>query len=254
MAPEVAGRASDSILYLYGITRCAPVVVPSVPGVDGEADVEAIECSEVLCWISRVPTEQFGASFQKRLEDLEWLAAVSIRHQRVVAALAEFTDILPARLGTRFLSEESLREDICKRKPALQADLRRISGMQEWGVKVFAAPRALALPTKVRSGKQYLQAKSNLLRSRQPQVQDDKIKKFARELAQVGIATSEGGRISSGARGLRYQASVLMKRTDRAKLEKLLRRFSRAWKGTHKIEWSGPWPPYSFVSQVAKSD
>lgn len=253
MAHKVGEPSSDWILYLYGITGSASPV-PSLPGVDGKANVEAIACSGLFCWISQVPSEQFGESFQQRLEDLEWLAAVSIRHQQVVAAIAESTDILPARLGTMFLTEESLRTDIQKRKPALAADLCRISGTQEWGIKVFAAPRSLVLSTKVRSGKQYLQAKSNLLRSRKPHAQNDKIKKFARELEQVGIATSEGGRISSGARGLQYQASVLLKRTDRAKLEKLLRRFSRAWKGTHRIEWSGPWPPYSFVSQVAKSD
>jgi gas vesicle protein GvpL/GvpF len=254
MAREVAQHAGDLILYLYGISAGAPVMIPSVRGVDGKAEIESIECSGLLSWISRVPTEQFGESFQQRLDDLEWLAAVSIGHQRVVAAIAETADVLPARLGTMFLSEESLRADISKRKAALEADLRRITGTQEWGVKVFAAPRPLALPTKVRSGKEYLQAKSGQLRSSKPQAQDEKIKKFARELERVGIATSEGGRISCGTRGLQYQASVLLKRTDRAKLEKLLRRFSRAWKGTHKIEWSGPWPPYSFVSQIAKSE
>ena len=251
MARKVAG---DLVLYLYAVTKSGTGDTPQVRGVDGEARIEAIPCAGLTCWISRVPAAEFGESFSQRLEDLDWLAAVSVRHQRVIAAIAESRDTLPARLGTVFLSETSLEADIRKRKATLEADLRRIAGTQEWGVKVFASPQPAVLPARVRTGKEYLEAKSSLLRSRKPPVLDEGVKEFAHELEQLGIATAEGGRISGGTRDLQYQASVLLKRSDRAKLEKLLRRFSRAWKDTHKIECSGPWPPYSFVSQSAKSD
>src|SRR5207253_1763735 len=82
----------------------------------------------------------------KRLEDLDWLAVVSVRHQRAVAAIAESRDTLPARLGTVFLSEASLEADIRKRKAALDADLRRIAGTHEWGIKVFVSPQPAVLP------------------------------------------------------------------------------------------------------------
>ena len=49
------------------------------------------------------------------------------------------------------------------------------------------------------------------------------------------------------------QVSVLVKRTDRTKLQNLLRRFSRDWKDKRKIEITGPWPPYSFVSRESES-
>jgi len=52
---------------------------------------------------------------------------------------------------------------------------------------------------------------------------------------------------------LQYQVSVLVKRTDRTKLQNLLRRFSRDWKDKRKIEITGPWPPYSFVSRESES-
>lgn len=250
MARKVAQRRGDLVLYLYAVTKSGSGETPQLRGVDGEARVESIDCGGLTCWISRVPAAEFGESFSKRLEDLDWLASVSVRHQRVIAAIAESRDTLPARLGTVFLSEASLEADIRKRKTALEADFRRIAGTQEWGVKVFAAPQPAVVPVRVKTGREYLQAKSSLLRARKPPILSEEIKQFASELEQLGIATAEGGRISGGSRNLQYQVSILLKRGDRAKLEKLLRRFSRAWKDTHKIECSGPWPPYSFVSQA----
>jgi hypothetical protein len=253
MARRVAERADDLVLYLYAVTKSGAGDPPPVRGVDGQARIEAISSAGLTCWISRVPSSEFGESFSKRLEDLDWLAAVSVRHQRAVAAIAESRDTLPARLGTVFLSDASLEADIRKRKAALDADLRRIAGTQEWGIKVFVSPQPAVLPAKVRTGKEYLQAKSSLLRSRKPPGLSEEVKKFAHELERLAVATAEGGKISGGTPYLHYQASILLKRTDRPKLEKLLRRFSRQWKDTHKIECSGPWPPYSFVSRSAKS-
>lgn len=252
MEHKVAERAGDLVLYLYGITKSDTGAVPEVYGVDGKARIEALNCSGLTCWVSRVPAEQFGESFARRLEDLDWLAAVSVQHQGVLSAIAESHDVLPARLGAVFFSDASLQQDIRRRKATLEADLRRIAGTQEWGIKVFVSPQAVVLPARVRSGREYLQAKSSLLRSRRPHPSGKQIKKFAHQLEHLGVAKAEGGRISGGARNLEYQASILLRRRDRAKLERLVRRFSRAWKNTHKIECSGPWPPYSFVSQPAK--
>ena len=66
------------------------------------------------------------------------LSEAGVRHQRVVSAIAEVADILPARFGTVFLDASSLKADVRKRKKLLAADLRRIHGCDEWGVKVFA--------------------------------------------------------------------------------------------------------------------
>src|SRR5256885_2923805 len=135
MARRVAERADDSGLYLYAGTKFGAGDPPQLRGVDGQARIEAIACAGLTCWISRVSSSEFGESFSKRLEDLDWLAVVSVRHQRAVAAIAESRDTLPARLGTVFLSEASLEADIRKRKAALDADLRRIAGTQEWGIR-----------------------------------------------------------------------------------------------------------------------
>ncbi|OLB84718.1 MAG: hypothetical protein AUI17_06835 [Acidobacteriales bacterium 13_2_20CM_2_55_5] len=253
MARTMTRHQPDSVVYLYGVTRPPVSNPPQVPGVDGESKIEALDCAGLICWVSRFPAEDFGENLSRKLEDLDWLAAVSVRHQRAVASIADKQDMLPARLGTVFLSDSSLQDDISKRKAVLETDFSRIQGSEEWGVKVFVLPARVNLPPKVRTGKEYLQAKSSLLQSRTPPKADEDVKRFAYELDQLGVATAEGGKISGGRRDLQYQVSVLVKRADRTKLQNLLRRFSRDWKDKRKIEITGPWPPYSFVSRESES-
>ncbi len=133
MARRVAERADDSVLYLYAVTKSGAGDPPQLRGVDGQARIEAIACAGLTCWISRVSSSEFGESFSKRLEDLDWLAVVSVRHQRAVAAIAESRDTLPARLGTVFLSEASLEADIRQIEPPA---LTQTAGLERRGKKI----------------------------------------------------------------------------------------------------------------------
>ena len=244
-----ARAENKKVLYLYGITKSSEPV-PPVLGVDDVAKIEPIPCAGLVCWISRVPGYDFAENLAQNIENLDWLAAMSVRHQRAVSAISESAEVLPARFATIFLDESSLTADIKSRKSALEADFKRIQGSEEWGIKVFALPpRTIPLPANVRTGKDYLQAKSAMLRKRPTQEEDEEIKSFAEALKKISVATAEGGSISGGRRDLQYQVSLLLKKTNRQKLEALLGRFSTQWKQTRKLECTGPWPPYSFVSR-----
>src|ERR1700745_1157994 len=99
MARAVKRKKDDKVLYLYGITKSSGSA-PSVKGVDDVATIETITCGGLVCWISRVSRPEFADNLSKNIENLDWLAAMSVRHQRAVSAIAEAHDILPARLGT----------------------------------------------------------------------------------------------------------------------------------------------------------
>jgi len=248
MARQVRKKA-DKVLYLYGITKSSESA-PQIAGVDDVAPIETIPCAGLLCWISWVSRIDFADNLAKNIENLDWLAAMSVRHQRAVSAIAEAHDILPARFGTVFLTEVSLCQDINNRKQALEADFTRIQDSDEWGIKVFALPpQTNPWPGMVRTGKDYLQAKSTILRKRTTKKADVEIVRFADELKAISEATASGGSISGGRRDLQYQVSLLLKRSNRKKLQTLLQRFSRQWKQTRSIECTGPWPAYSFVSR-----
>jgi hypothetical protein len=250
MAGEL--NQDGSLIYLYGITESKPAGIAELAGVDHSGNVLAIRCGDFYVWGSRVPRLDFEENLAANMENLDWLAETSVAHQRVVAAIARKTEILPARLGTVFRSEDSLCKHVNRRALNLQRDFERIKGSEEWGVKVFEIdPRVSARP-KVRTGKDYLQAKAALRPKRLGRTakSNAEIAKFERALARVAAETAAGGNVSRGQRGLAFQATLLVKRANRKKLESVLEQFANAWREQLRIECTGPWPPYSFVSRA----
>ena len=241
--PQAVGR----VLYLYGIARGGDESKPSVPGVDGAARVEALASSGLTCWISRVDAHEFGDELERNIENLDWLAEASVRHQRVVAQLSSEDTVLPARFGTVFVSEKTLFADVAARKKDLEATLRRLAGTEEWGVKVFQAePERPTIAAE--SGRDYLQQKAAILKPAAPAQLSAEVKEFAQALAKVAADAVPGGKVSGGQRGLEWQASFLVRRSDRRQWDEVLGKYARRWGQERRIECTGPWPPYSFVS------
>jgi len=248
--PTSTGTRGDRsrVIYLYGITRSAPGILEMPEGVDGSARVETFNSGGMVCWISRVNRGEFADRLSENMENLEWLASASVRHQRVVGAIAATTDVLPARFGTVFLSDAGLHADVQSRTAALTESLERISGTEEWGVKVFAGERPRESAVMARSGREYLQNKAKLLQPRASRVPDDEVQSLARELRRVTVDRALTGKVSGGQRGLEWQASFLVRRNRRRQFHDVLKRFASRWRDSRRIECTGPWPPYSFVS------
>src|SRR5438270_8729591 len=238
------------VLYLYGITESKPRDIPELIGVDRFAPIESLECDGVFCWISRVSALDFEKNLAANMENLDWLAETSVAHQRVISAISRLTEILPTRFGTVFRSEPSLCNHIAKRARGLKQDFERVKGADEWGIKVFTIqPTPIPMPA-ARTGKDYLKAKAALLPSRKPKsIQREDIIKFEQALADVATETAPAGNVSRGQRGLSFQTSLLVKRSQRKKLESVLEKFAAEWRRERRIECTGPWPPYSFVSR-----
>ena len=242
------------VLYLYGVTQSQLAKPARLMGVDLQSPVESIECEGVICWVSRVSADEFENSLTKNMENLDWLATASVAHQRVIGGIAQHADILPARFGTVFHYENSLRAHIRERVRDMEKDFKRVKGAEEWGIKIFeTAPVADSIPP-ARTGREYLQAKAALLpRKKSRRIPEPELAEFHEALGGVAEASAPAGRISGGQRGLLFQTSLLVKRSQRSHLESVLRKFSRKWADACRIECSGPWPPYSFVSQDSKS-
>jgi len=252
MAAELKNR--DRVLYFYGITQSRPAPPIEQPGVDLQSKIEALECDGLTCWISRVSAEEFEKNLARNMENLDWLATASVAHQRAISAIANQAEVLPARFGTVFRSEESLGKHIRASASAIARDFKRIKDADEWGVKVFAAKPAVSAPAPaVRSGKDYLKAKAALLPQRRSRTDaNGEFEEFENALRQVALESAMVGNVSSGQRGLRFQTSLLVKKKDRKRLESVLKKFSQRWADTRQIECTGPWPPYSFVSRPAQ--
>jgi hypothetical protein len=255
MANELK-RDTGRVLYLYGISQSLPALSSGVLGVDLASAVEPIECEGVVCWISRVAAEEFEKDLNKNMENLDWLARASVAHQRVLTAIRTQAEVLPARFGTVFRNMSSLQKHVAAGLREFERDFKRLKDADEWGVKVFAlqGARAKTASRASRSGRAYLMARAALIPRQDARLQtDEELQEFARELDRVAEETAAVGKISSGQRGLTFQRSLLVKRVNRPRMESVLRKFSERWADTRKIECTGPWPPYSFVSAKAES-
>lgn len=235
------------MIYLYGITRSAPSDAVRAVGVDGLAALESFETSGVVCWISRVPAATYGDALARNMENLEWLAEAGVLHQRAVAAIAAASDILPTRFGTVFRDEDSLARHVAAQQRAISLGLKKVTGADEWGVKVFAEPRPAAVPAGVRSGKEYLQRKAAMLPQRVVSSAPADLAEFGKALAAVADDVAQGGPVSAGQRNLVWQGSFLVRRSRQKQWQAVLRRFASKWGEERRVESTGPWPPYSFA-------
>ena len=246
--------AADRALYLYAISqmpkRTAEPIVAE--GIDGQEKVEALRCENYVCWISRVSKEEFADRLTDNMQDLEWLAAAGLRHQRAVAEISRQSTTLPARFGTVFLSEDSLRQHVKERQKALREAFERVADADEWGIKLFeiAKPKR-AEAIQAASGSDYLKKKAEMLQPRADKKLDEAGREFVAALTKLAVAAVPGGKASAGQPGLSWHGSFLIRRKDRKKLEAVLKKYASRWQGSRRIDCSGPWPPYSFVEEHA---
>src|SRR4051812_31051691 len=193
----------EQALYLYGVspaTAKAPAI--TMLGIDGEHGVEALPCSGFLCWVTPVNAHEFAAELARKMEELEWLAESSVRHQRVVAAIAAKTTLLPARFGTIFLSHESLTAGVQSRGALLAAAFTRVKDADEWGVKVFLTKPEKPALVSAKSGKDYLQKKAKAIAAERKSGPDDEVEKLAAELKKITRGAALSNKVSGGQAGL----------------------------------------------------
>ena len=244
----------ETVVYLYGVTLPEKNSIETDPvaavGIDGSSPVESEEVAGLVCWFSRVSKREFADKLAENMENLDWLSVAGVRHQKAVSEIARRATILPTRFGTIFLSVTSLEADIKRRKSTLLRDLKKFQGSDEWGIKVFALPQARPAIV-ASSGADYLRQKAaQQVRKAKEGGLDADIKKFSAAVKKISnAAVEQAGKISSARPDLEWQASFLIRRPKQAELQKILKRFSDEWEGRRRIECTGPWPPYSFVSR-----
>ncbi len=116
MANPKRRLAAPGALYLYGISRGpgakaakkpAPKLAPKLvnigsAGIDGVHAVRPLACGEFVCWVCEVDQASFAQAVERNMENLEWLALHSVRHQQVVGEVAAQMAVVPARFGTIF--------------------------------------------------------------------------------------------------------------------------------------------------------
>jgi gas vesicle protein GvpL/GvpF len=277
-APAPAGE--DWGWYLYGITRGdqlarddggARAALETNDG--GDEPVETIASGELLAVVRRVPLADFTAeALTARAEDPAWIEAVARRHNAVIERTHQARAILPAKFGCVYASADDVRMALDEERDGLLARLDWVDGCDEWGVRLYGdvATIRLRADTETESvrrlreelasaspGRAYfLQRKladelAGALDHLLGALTSDAYERFAR-LAKAGeisrrLASSRINPDEESAELMR--AAFLVPRASAEAFIGDLRGFSESQPGLW-IEYSGPWPPYSFVAQI----
>jgi hypothetical protein len=210
-------------LYLFCLMD-EPVEAPPVTGLQDQP-VRILSIGE----FSVVVSDFHGNQLAPGKEDI-------IAHERVIERFMDKATPLPFRFGS-VISESKLNQFISENTATLKADLEKVRGCVEMGLKVMTT----ALPQgEPRSGTEFLEA-----RKRQFDLQTS-VSAIV-DAATVGlIQQSDVSLISKTARPIiRIAHLVLRYHLDEYKshINELVRQ---------RTEWaflrSGPWPPYSFIT------
>jgi hypothetical protein len=250
-----------SATYVYAIVKSdRPPKLGKAPR--GLAKAEAPRTIEVKdgyhLVVATVPLATYdAAAIDARLRDLEWVGARAAEHEAVVEHVAETGTTIPMKLFTMFASDERARQDVAKRKRALDTVVARIDGCEEWGLRILfdedraaKAAAADARANKPASGREFLLRKKSLDDERKnagargaAEVDElyDRLAKIARRHVRRAAPAQVAGRVL-------LDAVFLVPRGEVKKIKAAVEA-----KAPHLVDegfdvtLTGPWPAYSFI-------
>jgi hypothetical protein len=269
MTGTLTSRATA--VYLYAVCRDdVPAPAPGeASGHHGGGPVRTLPAGPLTALVQDVPAAEFTEeALRERLTDRGELERCARTHHEVVARAAGHTDVLPLPLATLYRPEANLLDTLRTDAARFGAALARIAGREEWGVKVYAAPKPTAssapgpapapepptvpaAPAAATSGRAYLDRVRGRNRAREERADTalrcgERIEEALRGTAvAVRRLRTHGPETTGGRRPQLLNAACLLPRGEDAALSDAVARLRAA--EAVDIEVTGPWVPYSFV-------
>ncbi|MEW6447993.1 MAG: GvpL/GvpF family gas vesicle protein [Bacillota bacterium] len=257
--------------YLYALCYkdTAPAPFSSWPrGVSPGGELSYVCFGPIAGLVQEVNLSEFGTeALAQNIQRIEWLEEKVRAHDEVVRHLfSEVDAVVPVRFCTIFRTEERVKELLRKQAEMILADFNRLRAAAEWGVKVYvnekqslqAAEHACEVSQEAGSGIQYLRRKQQqekLARQVKEWIRGEvndchqSLVKLSREYR---VNPCEGSKLDER---MALNSVYLVDRTRKGEWLAELERFSGRWSGRSlRLEVSGPWPPYSFVTPAMERD
>ncbi len=248
-------------VYVYCFARPFPDL--------GEPGITCHRFSNAVAVTSTVPLEDYcGPAAEERMRDVAWIGPRACAHEQVIEKVMRRSPVLPVHFGTLFSSEDAAREFLRQHYFKISAFLDRVSGKEEWSIRVLldtaAAKQRLAPDCGARAanhagkspGTRYLQLRQREVSAEAELVNwlagfTDEIRAEIDTLAEDSSerAVLEGGDISSGRR-IVFNWSFLVSNDVLGEFHERIHQInSKVYPYGLSLEAVGPWPPYSFISK-----
>jgi hypothetical protein len=227
-------------------------VPASVPGA-GAPRLLAID-RDIWAVVADAPLERFaGDALRQEMQDVESISRHALAHAAVIEFFFRRAPVIPLKLFTLFSSDEKVRAHVRTRLDSLKRMFIALRGLEEWGVRIVAGEVEAEAARTLDSGRDYLQLKKRLH-------EQTAAPSGATARAIDGALRSLGRHASKTrkeifpppGRGRPYVggASFLVAAKRRTAWKKQAATIAAALAARgHRLEMSGPWPPYHFVSK-----
>ncbi|WP_309237835.1 GvpL/GvpF family gas vesicle protein [Streptomyces albidus (ex Kaewkla and Franco 2022)] len=266
-----AGRPGSAeepaqVCYVFAVGREGEPLTEAARGLTGPTSsaVRTVYGSGLGALVCSVPAGLYDEEgLRAQLEDLERLESLARSHHAVVAAAYEHTTVLPMRLATVYLDDSRVTEMLEERSSEFDALLAKLEGHLEWGVKIYADPRAAAAPAEESAsdspasgsspGRDYLQR-----RRKQRNTHRDAYRAAGAVAERVtaladGLATAkvshrpQQGELASGPGENTANDAYLVSAERSEDFRAALSGLAEDVPGV-RVELTGPWAPYSFAT------
>lgn len=260
---------TDLVTYVYGIVaEDATAAASPPPGLEG-APVIGLAGGALRALVSRLDANDYAAAaLEERVGDVDWLAPRARAHDLVVTWASDRGAVVPLPMFSLFRDDAGVRQMLRTRGEELQATLTRVREGREYGVRLFRprelpdtllaahSPRIAALAAQARAsspGQRFL-IERKLAAERAAEE-----RRVATTVARETFASLRTHALDGRRRPLPpregdglpavLDASFLVAPGAfddfRAELTAIASR--HAPDGFH-VEFTGPWPPYHFVT------
>jgi hypothetical protein len=256
---------TESRVYLYAIARgLEPARLEALTGVSG-TPVRTVRQAGLVAVVSTVPLSEYGErALCRNLEKPEWLERAAREHHAVVEVVARHVPAAPIWPATVFRDDRRVANLLDERRAQFGTTLSSVTGRSEWGVKVYvqsgaysaehdSVPEAGPFDRGQRPGTAYL-------RRRRPQRQggEDSIQRMAATAEKInGELMSHasahrrhrprGPRLSPHDGVMILNVAYLVDDGNGVAFVAAAERLEARLRGT-RVEVTGPWPAYSFIS------
>jgi hypothetical protein len=248
-------------LYLYGIVAYPMALPAHLEAVEDGTSVDLIADAGIACVVSSVRARDYHSSVIGRTtsEQLQWVTPRAWRHHDIVRQLQARTAVIPLKFGTLCNSADDVRDMLARRRMAIAALLGRLAGKDEWTLTIRVdRERVAALVERTDSDLLALGAEEQVLRDgrayfarkkRQRRLED----LLASHMSSITQMVHERlGNLVDVCAVEHTQASGAALLVERLRFSALTQSLADL-ETEHAVcglslELSGPWAPYSFVT------
>jgi hypothetical protein len=238
------------VVWVYAVTADVdPHRLYPLTGVGGE-QLRIVEGATLRAIVGSVDAAAFGEdTLSSVLADLTKIELMGRVHHEVIEAVAAAGPVVPMRLATIYPNDDTIRALLSDHRDELSRLLRSLTGMQEWGVKVYLQTGAAAAADDTCTAEA---AELGDDMSQQPRWQKAEAcaRQIDRALSDMAIEARRHPapdlRFASDDGWLVLNGVYLVSASRAEEFAELAQRLA-AEHAALRAQVTGPWPPYSFV-------